>query len=786
MALSFLRLAFFSLTLGTAQATTFYVATTGFDQNPGTEASPWATVSKACGASAVKPGDTITVKPGVYHEKVAVTRFGSENAFVTLQGEPGAILDGTGVEGESMILLENPSWIRISSFEIRNNAGVTDGGGIRATGGGSHIEILGNTIHDMRGENAMGITFYGDAKTSLSDIVIADNTIFDCEPAPSETIVLNGNVEKFRVEGNTIRDVNNIGIDFIGGEGVCPVAKNDVARDGLCAGNRVERAKSTYEDGYAAGIYVDGGKNIVLDGNYVAESDIGLEVGAENRSRTVTGVIVRNNVLCRNEKAGLGFGGYASKTGRVTNCRFHNNTIVENQTHPSETQADLWIQYASKNVVEDNIFVSSAGKFLVLGEKGGINNTLRNNLYFRPGGAQAAKFLWAGKELSGFAAFQKASKETGGRFADPLLPGAGDFHLQAGSPAIDASEAFAESRDTDFYGNPRQRGPGVDLGAVEAASPAGGLTVSGKDILLNGQAVRLRGVAVGDAILARGERPHSDYRTIAKDWKANIVRVGIHPTVWKHPEKYSPDGKDGIVAALRSQVHAALAAGMAVIIDWHVIGWPNGYYEPVQPEWESPEDLYDSDFALAQDFWDRMAQEFAAQPRVAFELWNEPVSADGIEKNSRWAELKPFWQTLTETIRARAGNLIIAAGDSWAYDLRGVKASPLPDANTAYAWHIYAGHSENDEAEWAKSLDELQEVKPVIAAEWGFERNSKEHFRGTPQNFGIKFRDHFLEGRKLHSTAWCWHPDWTPCLLRANWKTPTEFGTFVKKYLSGK
>ncbi len=45
-------------------------------------------------------------------------------------------------------------------------------------------------------------------------------------------------------------------------------------------------------------------------------------------------------------------------------------------------------------------------------------------------------------------------------------PGAGDFHLQANSPAIDAGLALASVTD-DFDGFPRPRGPGYDIGAHE-------------------------------------------------------------------------------------------------------------------------------------------------------------------------------------------------------------------------------------------------------------------------------------------------------------------------------
>ena len=51
----------------------------------------------AAGVGAAQAGDRVTVRAGIYNEAVAFSRSGSAAAgFITLQGDPGAILDGTG------------------------------------------------------------------------------------------------------------------------------------------------------------------------------------------------------------------------------------------------------------------------------------------------------------------------------------------------------------------------------------------------------------------------------------------------------------------------------------------------------------------------------------------------------------------------------------------------------------------------------------------------------------------------------------------------------------------
>ncbi len=261
--------------------------------------------------NAAVAGEAIEVADGVYFEKIVFPRSGAPGAPITLRAAAGAnpILDGTGVAGADMVRIDSKSHLRLIGFEIRNHLGVDDGSGVRIVGAGTDLEISGNVIHEIRGDDAMGITVYGTEPQPISDLVIAGNQIFDCEPARSEALVLNGNVDGFEISGNLVRDVNNIGIDMIGGETPIQPDPSLVARNGVVRGNTVIHANSIYEGGYAGGIYVDGGRDIVIENNSVSFSDLGIEIGAENDGLTTTGIVVRNNVLFSNERAGLVFGG---------------------------------------------------------------------------------------------------------------------------------------------------------------------------------------------------------------------------------------------------------------------------------------------------------------------------------------------------------------------------------------------------------------------------------------------------------------------------------------------
>jgi hypothetical protein len=72
---------------------TLYVATSGNDSNPGTNASaPLRTIQQAANLS--QPGDLILIQPGLYRESVSVPRSGTANQPIVFRGNGAEYLDG--------------------------------------------------------------------------------------------------------------------------------------------------------------------------------------------------------------------------------------------------------------------------------------------------------------------------------------------------------------------------------------------------------------------------------------------------------------------------------------------------------------------------------------------------------------------------------------------------------------------------------------------------------------------------------------------------------------------
>ena len=346
---------------------TLYVSTTGSDSNDGSSLNQaWATIQKAMNEAT--PGSTVLIRGGIYSEKVEVNVSGMPNAPIIFKNYPGEnpILDGTSLTNlDAMIGIFNQSHITIQGLEIRNNVQI-DATGIIVSGNCDDISIRENDIHNIHfsanpgdipnaNTNSQPLIVYGtNGSDPVSNLLIEGNTIHDSRTGFSEGLAVNGNVDGFEVLDNVVHNITNIGIDIIGHEGEAP--QNDQARNGLIAGNEVYQCKSPYAT--AAGIYVDGGKDLIIERNKVYECQWGIEIGCENVGKTTSNVVVRSNWIFKNVDAGIVMGGFdfPSGSGKVINCQFTNNSCYGNDQDAGDVNAEINISYTENCEIKNNIF----------------------------------------------------------------------------------------------------------------------------------------------------------------------------------------------------------------------------------------------------------------------------------------------------------------------------------------------------------------------------------------------------------------------------------------------
>ena len=474
--------------------TNYYVSPNGNDSNNGSLNSPWKTIQRA--ANIATAGDTVYVRGGTYNETIKITRSGSSGVgqriiFKNYPSElPVVDVSGKSVSGQvGVFTLSNVSYVTIEGFDIKNfttNSTNNVPIGIYVWGAGSYVEILNNHISYIKNTansgdaNALGLLVAGtEVPASINNIIISGNELDHLTLGSSESLSVNGNVEHWKVINNKIHDNNNIGIDAIGFEETNPNDTYNQARDGLISGNLVFNISSygnpAYGNEYAAdGIYVDGGKRIIIENNIVHNTDFGIELASEHKGKSTSYVTVRNNLVWNNNAAGLTIGGYDKDRGTTDYCTIVNNTFLFNDSKKTGA-GEFQIQYyATNNVVKNNIFYASSQGVLVNSYTSSSKSPadIDYNIYFSSVGSGNAEFTWNGKTYTGFSNYWAATgKDPRSQFADPKLTStsAPDLKLVTGSPAVNAGITLQSSEVgvVDFDKNPRVQGSAIDIGAFE-------------------------------------------------------------------------------------------------------------------------------------------------------------------------------------------------------------------------------------------------------------------------------------------------------------------------------
>jgi endoglucanase len=306
----------------------------------------------------------------------------------------------------------------------------------------------------------------------------------------------------------------------------------------------------------------------------------------------------------------------------------------------------------------------------------------------------------------------------------------------------------------------------------------------------DGKVAPLRGLNLPTLEWGQGEHLFRSLDMAVDEWHVNFIRLTVSQDRWFGHTKEKKDGGAHYRQTVHEFVKRAAAKRCYVLLNLHFID-PGLWLDEDEAQkgqyvvWthKMPDDH-------SVDFWASAAREFANDPAVLFDLYNEPgnvswaVWRDGgnlVEKNKnapggQWEYHSPGMQKLVDTCRDQgAKNIVVAEGLNWGYDLSGVvKGFALKDPGgngVAYSTHIYDG--KGGPKDWELHVTPAVKKYAVLIGEFSPSgESSLERILGYADQYQLPW------------LAWCLHPSIKPCLIK-NWKyEPTAYGEAVKKALA--
>jgi len=415
----------------------YYVATDGWDGNPGTEQLPWRTVQRA--ADTLTAGQTVYIKEGTYNERIWVQNSGTPDNFITFTAYPGhtVTIDGTGIPfgWHGLFNVRDKSYIKVSGLRVINSSYW----GIYVGGNSNNIIIEKNYTYNTA---SSGIAAWrGAGRIYCSDIIISGNEIeLAVNGNQQECISLSG-IDRFEVRYNYVHHGNPNKTP--GGEGI---DTKDGCSNGKVYGNCVYR---TYNK---LGIYVDAwdedSSNIEVFDNIVHDCQTGFAVASEAGGE-LENIKFYNNLAYNNDTWGIFVNAWHDdsvlKHGRVINNTFYNN--LGGIYIGDEIFEDL--------VVRNNICSQNERAQLI-----NTSETKHRN--------QQDEIHVDHNLIDGFRGWWCEIYGVRPVVGDPLFvnPSLVDFHLKPDSPAIDKG-APIDAPGYDLEGDPRPAGSGYDIGIDE-------------------------------------------------------------------------------------------------------------------------------------------------------------------------------------------------------------------------------------------------------------------------------------------------------------------------------
>ena len=283
-----------SQVVGDSPSGEMWVATTGSDDNDGSQASPVASVSKA--VDLAQSGSTIHIKEGTYNQgKISL------NKTLSFVGEGNVILSSNGAN--VFECLENDCTLEFTNLVFTGVSSASGSSCGLKVGGNGNLKVINCTFTDISAK-------YGAMQlytTGVADII--NSTIKDVVSGTSNGCIV-------YISGSGTYNFNNLSII------------NPKLADSVVAGNQYAFLRNVF--------YLDNKEaTVTLTNSIITGASGPMRAVVESRSKlTIFNTVISNNVV---GKTTTSYGKYLlyvedSTALNMTNCIIENNTFADSNS----------------------------------------------------------------------------------------------------------------------------------------------------------------------------------------------------------------------------------------------------------------------------------------------------------------------------------------------------------------------------------------------------------------------------------------------------------------------
>ena len=283
-----------SQVVGDSPSGEVWVATTGSDDNDGSQASPVASVSKA--VDLAQSGSTIHIKEGTYNQgKISL------NKTLSFVGEGNVILSSNGAN--VFECLENDCTLEFTNLVFTGVSSASGSSCGLRVGGNGNLKVINCTFTDISAKfGAMQLY-----TTGVADII--NSTIKDVVSGKSNGCIVD-------ISGSGTYNFNNLSII------------NPKLADSVVAGSQYAFLRNVF--------YLDNKEaTVTLTNSIITGASGPMQAVVESRSKlTISNTVISNNVV---GKTTTSYGKYLlyvrdSTALNMTNCIIENNTFADSSS----------------------------------------------------------------------------------------------------------------------------------------------------------------------------------------------------------------------------------------------------------------------------------------------------------------------------------------------------------------------------------------------------------------------------------------------------------------------